>query len=117
MRPRSSSRLQPKLWNLYSTAEANTSPILSDSNCTLQRAKTSVIIFPTKAFFIDMSGRYLGEVVHGNRLMFNRASPRRSTNFGAYGNYGNAGNDGNPGNHGSIGTVGGYDDIEADWLR
>ena len=70
-----------------------------------------------QGFFIDMSGRYLGEIVHGNRLMFNRASPHRSTNFGAYGNYGNAGNYGNPGNHGSIGTVCAYDDIEADWLR
>lgn len=66
--------------------------------------------------FIDMSGRYLGEIVQGNRLMFNRSSPYRSTNFGAYGNYGNAGNYGNPGNHGSIGTPGGYDDVEADWL-
>jgi hypothetical protein len=64
-----------------------------------------------QGFFIDMSGRYLGEIVHGNRLMLNRASPHRSTNFGAYGNYGS------PGNHGSIGTVGGYDDVEANWLR
>jgi hypothetical protein len=70
-----------------------------------------------QGFFIDMSGRYLGEIVHGNRLMFNRANPYRSTNFGAYGNYGNAGNYGNPGNHGSIGTIGGYEDVEAEWLR
>jgi hypothetical protein len=67
-------------------------------------------------FFIDMSGRYLGEIVHGNRLMFNRANPYGSTNFGAYGNYGNSGNYGNPGNHGSIGTSGGYEDVEAEWL-
>jgi len=66
--------------------------------------------------FIDISGHYLGEVVHENRLMFNRQSPYRSTNFGVYGDYGNAGNYGNPGNYGSIGTVGGYDDVEADWL-
>jgi hypothetical protein len=58
-----------------------------------------------------MSGRYLGEIVHGNRLMFNRANPYRSTSFGAYGNYGN------PGNQGSIGTIGGYKDVEAEWLR
>jgi hypothetical protein len=25
--------------------------------------------------FIDMSGRYLGQIVQGNRLMFNRSSP------------------------------------------
>jgi hypothetical protein len=48
-----------------------------------------------QGFFIDMSGRYLGEIVHGNRLMCNRANPYRSTNFGAYSNYGNAGNYGN----------------------
>ena len=63
-----------------------------------------------QGFFIDMSGRYLGEIVHGHRLMFNRANPYRSTNFGAYGNYGN------PGNHGSIGTIGSYEDVEAEWL-
>jgi hypothetical protein len=70
-----------------------------------------------EGFLIDMSGRYLGEVVYDDRLMFNRATPYRSTNFGSRGNYGNVGNYGNPGNHGSIGTVGGYDDVKADWLR
>jgi hypothetical protein len=68
-------------------------------------------------FFIGMSGRYLGEILYDDRLMFNRATPHRSTNFGVYGNYGNTGNYGNPGNHGSIGAVGGYDDVAADWLR
>lgn len=62
--------------------------------------------------FIDMSGRYLGEIVFENRLMYNTASPYRSTNFGRYGNYGNVGNYGNPGNHGCIGTIAGYRDIE-----
>ena len=66
---------------------------------------------PDQRVFIDMSGRYLGEIVHDDRLMFNRATPYRSTNFGVYGNYGNAGNYGNPGNHGNIGIVGGYDDV------
>ncbi len=70
-----------------------------------------------QGFFIDVSGRYLSEIVRGNRLVFKRASPHRSTNFGVYGNDGNAGNYGNPGNHGSIGTVGGYDDVDADWER
>lgn len=72
---------------------------------------------PGQGVFIDMSGRYLGEIAHGNRLMFNRSNPYGSTNFGAYGNYGNAGNYGNPGNHGSVGAIGGNDDVEADWLR
>lgn len=61
--------------------------------------------------FIDMSGRYLGEIVHRNRLMYNRSSPHRSVNYGNYGDYGNVGNYGNPGNYGSIGLVSGYEDI------
>lgn len=61
--------------------------------------------------FIDMQGRYLGEIVQGNRLLCNRHSPHRSLNYGVYGNYGNCGNYGNPGNYGSIGMVAGYDDI------
>jgi hypothetical protein len=66
--------------------------------------------------FIDMNGHYLGEIVSTNRLMYNRSSPYRSTNFGNYGNYGNVGNYGNPGNYGSIGVIGGFDDVKADWL-
>jgi|SRR6266567_7905623 len=67
--------------------------------------------------FIDMTGRYLGEIVNRNRLMFNRQCPYQSTNFGNYGNYGNAGNYGNPGNHGNIGTVSGFEDISEDSLK
>ena len=62
--------------------------------------------------FIDMNGRYLGELIHVNRLMYNNSSPYRSVNFGNHGNYGNVGNYGNPGNHGSIGMIGGYRDVE-----
>lgn len=62
--------------------------------------------------FIDMSGRYLGEIVMRDRLMFKLSSPYRSMSFGSYGNYGNIGNYGNPGNHGSVGIIGGYRDIE-----
>ena len=58
-----------------------------------------------------MSGRYLGEIICQNRLMYNANSPYRSVNFGNYGNYGNVGNYGNPGNYGSIGNVGGYRDV------
>lgn len=72
---------------------------------------------PNYGIFISMSGQYLGEIVYDNRLMFNRSSGYRSTNFGAYGNYGNAGNYGNPGNPGNIGLTGGYEDIAADWMR
>lgn len=67
-------------------------------------------------FFIDMSGRYLGEIVNQNRLLLNTSCPYTSTNFGVYGNYGNVGNYGNPGNFGSIGVIGGFKDIETPWL-
>lgn len=61
--------------------------------------------------FIDMHGRYLGEIVHKNRLMCRKNSPYKSVNYGNYGNYGNVGNYGNPGNYGSIGSVAGFEDI------
>jgi len=69
-----------------------------------------------EAIFIDMRGRYLGEIVLSDRLLYHSASPYRSVNFGNYGNYGNAGNYGNPGNHGSIGSQSGFVDVDADWL-
>jgi hypothetical protein len=68
-------------------------------------------------FFIDMHGRYLGEIIQSNRLMANRNQPYRATNFGVYGNYGNVGNYGNPGNYGIIGVIAGYEDIPAERLR
>ncbi|WP_313217194.1 hypothetical protein [Stenotrophomonas sp.] len=66
--------------------------------------------------FIDMHGRYLGEVIYNNRLMYNRASPHRSVSYGNYGNYGSVGNYGNPGSVGSIGSVGGYEDVPLEIL-
>jgi hypothetical protein len=65
--------------------------------------------------FIDMRGRYLGEILYDNRLMRQRNSPYKTVNFGAHGNYGNVGNYGNPGNYGSIGSVGGFDDLPEDF--
>ena len=65
---------------------------------------------------LDGTRRYLGEIVHENRLMYNRASGHRSVNYGSYGNYGNVGNFGSPGNAGSIGSVGGFEDIPLDRL-
>lgn len=61
--------------------------------------------------FIDMHGRYLGEIVQTNRLLYNIHSSYRAMNFGLYGNYGNVGNYGNPGNYGVIGLPGGYKDV------
>lgn len=62
-------------------------------------------------FFIDMNGRYLGEIVFDNRLMRMVYPPYASINFGVYGDYGNIGDYGNPGDYGSIGSIGGYEDI------
>lgn len=70
----------------------------------------------SEKIFIDMSGRYLGEIVLSNRLMYNRSSPHKNANYGNYGNYGNVGNYGNPGNHGNIGTIGGYENVATPWL-
>jgi hypothetical protein len=67
-------------------------------------------------FFIDMSGRYLGEILYENRLLRNPSSPYQSVNFGVYGNYGNIGNYGNPGNYGSIGLPAGHEDHPPDGL-
>jgi hypothetical protein len=66
--------------------------------------------------FIDMDGRYLGEIVYDNRLLYRNNSPHRSVNYGNHGNYGSVGNYGNPGNHGSIGSVGGFVDVTEDKL-
>lgn len=60
---------------------------------------------------IDMHGKYLGEIVQNNRLLYNKTSPYQNVNFGSYGNYGNIGNYGNPGNCASIGIPGGYRDV------
>lgn len=62
--------------------------------------------------FIDMHGKYLGEIIHENRLMYRTYSSHKNTNYGVYGNYGNVGNYGNPGNYGSIGVIGGFQDID-----
>lgn len=67
--------------------------------------------------FIDMKGRYLGEIILENRLLYNNQNSWKGTNFGIYGNYGNVGNYGNPGNFGSVGHVSGYRDIEIEKLK
>jgi hypothetical protein len=71
---------------------------------------------PDEGFFIDMNGRYLGEIVYDNRLMANTMSPYEAVDFGVYGDYGNVGDYGNPGNYGSIGLVSGYEDIPGERL-
>lgn len=71
----------------------------------------------TYEIFIDMRGKYLGEIVNGNRLMYNKNSTYKNTNLGIYGNCGNVGNYGNPGNIGSIGSISGFEDVEPEKLE
>jgi hypothetical protein len=66
---------------------------------------------------IDMAGRYLGEIVHKNRLLYRSNSPYQSVNYGNFGNYGNVGNYGNPGNYGSIGQVASFREVKTPWLN
>ena len=61
--------------------------------------------------FIDMDGKYLGEILYKNRLIFNYSSPYKSINFGMRGNYGSIGSYGNYGNCGSIGLLANYSDV------
>jgi len=59
-------------------------------------------------FFIDMKGKYLGEIIYKNRFLFNKNTAYQGVNFGVYGN---------PGNYGSIETISGYSDIEIEMLK
>ncbi len=62
--------------------------------------------------FIDMRGRYLGEIMYDNRLLYNRYSPFRSTPFGIWGDYGTITSHGAPGKLGPIGLPSGFEDVE-----
>jgi hypothetical protein len=66
--------------------------------------------------FIDQSGRYLGEVVLGNRLMSRTHSPHRDRQFAVGGVFGNGGRYGNPGSVGPAGRVAGYKDVTPEKL-
>jgi hypothetical protein len=63
--------------------------------------------------FIDLSGRYLGEVVLGNRLLRHRRSQYRNVGFAVQGAYDNIGTIGNPGCAGIMEPMDGYVDIAA----
>jgi hypothetical protein len=62
--------------------------------------------------FIDMEGRYLGEIVQGNRLMYRHHCPHTSANYGTYGDFGNCGDYGTPEDPGSIGMIPDYEDVD-----
>jgi hypothetical protein len=61
--------------------------------------------------FIDLLGRYLGEVVLGNRLLDNRQSPFRKVGFAVQGTFDGIGAIGNPGSAGAIEPLDGYSDV------
>ena len=64
-----------------------------------------------KGIFIDMLGRYLGEIVLDNRLMYNQSSPYKSKKFVRYGDSGNLCNYGSPKVPRKACVVYGYDDV------
>jgi hypothetical protein len=74
-------------------------------------------LLPSLGVFVDLQGRYLGEVVRANRLMENLRSPHKATAFSCNGDYGDGGNYGSPRSPGSVGKVAGHSDIETDRLR
>jgi hypothetical protein len=67
--------------------------------------------------FIDLDGHYLGEIVRKNRLMVNRRSPHKTSDFCVYGDYGTAGSFGTPSSPGGVGAVAGHADVAADRLQ
>jgi len=69
-----------------------------------------------EAIFVDLRGRYVGEIVMGNRLMRNRRSRFTSVNFGSRGNRGNAGSVGTRSSVARVWQVAGYEDIPIEAL-
>jgi hypothetical protein len=67
--------------------------------------------------FVDRDGRYLGEIVQTDRLMYRISSSYRSKNFGDQGTRSNVGSYGNPGSRTNIGRITGFDDIPPSRLR
>jgi hypothetical protein len=74
-------------------------------------------LVPYYNIFIDMAGKYLGEIIYKNRFLFNKNNAFQDVNFGVYGNLGNVGKYDNPGNYGSMETISGYCDIEIETLK
>lgn len=65
----------------------------------------------SERIYIDLLGRYLGEIVLGNRLLDNRRSPFRKAGLAVQGTYDSIGSIGNPGSAGAIEPQDGYADI------
>lgn len=65
--------------------------------------------------FIDMKGKYLGEIVQTDRLLYNSQSPYRTMNYGCMGNFGSIGSFGSPGAIGAISLPSGFSDVDRTW--
>jgi hypothetical protein len=72
---------------------------------------------PAQRIFIDMRGRYLGEIVRNNRLLYNVSSRYRQTTFSANATRSSIGNYGNPGKQNNIGRLMGYENVPKSRLR
>lgn len=67
--------------------------------------------------FVDLQGRYLGEIVRSDRLLYHVSSPYRQKTFSELGTHSSAGNFGNPGTKSNIGSITGYEDVPESRLR
>lgn len=65
---------------------------------------------------IDMAGRYLGEIVFGNRLLRRRTSRYLDMNLGIQSNFGDRSHLGDPGNYGDTGKPEDYIDVPIESL-
>jgi hypothetical protein len=73
---------------------------------------------PQYGVFIDRQGRYLGEIVHRDRLLYNLLSPYCTTSFGnQQGHRGRLGMTADPGGREPIGRIRGYMDISISGLK
>jgi hypothetical protein len=71
----------------------------------------------SKTIFVDLAGHYLGEVVHGNRLMLKRSSPFRGMDFGRQREFGEVRVRSHPGHLGDVDVPRVYDDVPEERLR
>ncbi|MFQ3871525.1 hypothetical protein ABLV94_13150 [Staphylococcus sp. Mo2-7] len=66
--------------------------------------------------FIDIYGKYIGEIIYEDRLMYNKSSPFKNKKFGIYGETSNGGIYGIPRGRHSIGNITGYTDTNLERL-
>jgi hypothetical protein len=69
-----------------------------------------------REIFVDLDGRYLGEILGTNHLMWRKDSPHQQVNYGANIEFGGIGNFSNPPQMEKIKLPPGFSDIETPWL-